>query len=333
MLKAVLNHPRVRKAVDDAAPHLAKAFLQTRGHARVADELTAALRKEGRAVLQDALALTEGGPRATLERVLVADISVGEQWEDRKARVGAALRLARADAELKEAYQVFLAHEHRATAWRAQGVLMLKLQEREAEAVLGRLPAGRRAQLEETARQIRDAGLKTGAHTQGDTQCGQCVRKLAPELRGGDCCSAMVYLGWDEVDAVFRVLLGERAPVIREFHGDYTRCGFVGEHGCVLPAGTRPTVCTAYYCGPYKEDLQRDARWEPLGQVLLELNEGRKAMNFRMKMARRFVLQESKLADAEHPMDFIWDRLRSSGAEIGATGERQDKSGRLKVVS
>jgi hypothetical protein len=127
------------------------------------------------------------------------------------------------------------------------------------------------------------------------------------------------------------VLLGERAPVPLTFTGDPTRCGFLGDTGCALTPGTRPTVCTAYYCAPYKEDLAKQERWEELAKALLELNDGRRGMNFRLNLSRRFVLQEKTKANATHPLDFIWDRLRLSGAEIGAAGKRQDAN-RLNVV-
>jgi hypothetical protein len=130
---------------------------------------------------------------------------------------------------------------------------------------------------------------------------------------------------------VFRVLLGERAPVPLTFSGDPTRCGFVGEKGCLLTPGTRPTVCTAYYCPSYKQDLVAQERWEELSKTLLELNDGRRGMNFRLNLSRRFVLGQSTKAGSTHPLDFIWDRLRLSGADVGAAGKRRDH-GRLNVV-
>lgn len=335
--RAIKASPRAQQAVVRAAPRLNEVFSAMQTNARVLDSMQAALINQAVRTVQGVAAARQrlGGNAGLLEAVVVGDIAPLQQVRQLRRQVEGALELARADAELSEAFAVFQAHEHHYTAWRAQAVLMMKLLEREAVAFVVQLPPERRAQLEEAARQIRDASLTTGTLTQGDSQCGQCERKLNPQLRGGDCCSAMVYLGWDNVDGLFRVLLGERAPVIRFFQGDNTRCGFVGATGCVLTPGARPTVCTAYYCGPYKEDLQQQGRWEALSQALLELNNGRKTMAFRQKMAQRFSLKIDTTRDKDHPLDFIWDRLRSSGAELGATGKRQDQPShpRLNVVS
>lgn len=268
--------------------------------------------------------LTElGGVVGAAQAWVAGDVSLRQEALNAQDEVRRLYRLARADAELGEAYRVFQQHEQRITAWRAQGVVFLKVLEREAELTLAGLPEWRREQLAEVARQIREAGLTGGTHTRGDAQCGQCVRKLAPAIRGGDCCGGMVFLGWDQVDATFRVLLGEYAPVVHEFNGDPTRCGFLTEQGCRLPPGTRPTVCTAYYCDPYKADLKRDGRWEALAKDLMALNDGRRQMNFRLNLAKRFLLQQNQAEGYTHPMDFVWDRLRLSGAEISATGKRQ----------
>ena len=111
-----------------------------------------------------------------------------------------------------------------------------------------------------------------------------------------------------------------------------SRCGFAGEKGCLLTPGTRPTVCTAYYCPSYKQDLVDQQRWDALARALLELNDGRRGMNFRLNLSRRFVLKQVTKAGSTHPLDFVWDRLRVNGADIGAAGKRKDK-GRLPVLS
>ncbi|MEW5849496.1 MAG: hypothetical protein AB2A00_11815 [Myxococcota bacterium] len=238
-------------------------------------------------------------------------------------------RRARADAELLTAYRSYQRHEHLATSYRAQAILVLKLLEREAELALQAMPPARVAQLRVLAERIRDAGLATSRLTRGDAQCGQCERKLAPELRGGDCCSGMVFLAWDGLDAAFRVLLGERAPLVTQFSGDETRCGFLGPTGCLLTEGARPTVCTNFYCAPYRADLEQQGRWEALAAQLTELNAGRRALGFKVNMVRRAQGTHEAAHVGQHPLDFIWERLRQRGAERQAS---ERNSPRLKVL-
>ncbi len=330
VLDNVLRSPAVQKAAQKVAKEVPVVAARAWRVAKVGQALWAdasAAEMEARAALSQL-----GGVSGALTAWAVGDVSARITAQNLKQRVLGAWRVARVDTELLEAFQIFEVHEHRATAYRAQAVVFLKILERDAESTLSRLPEYRRQQLAEVARQIKEASLKMAELTRTDTNCGKCVRKLAPDLRGGDCCSGMVFLGWDEVDAAFRVLLGERAPVVREFHGDMTRCGFLSETGCQLTPGTRPTVCQAYYCDSYRQDLKDQGRWEELSKLLLELNGGRRGMGFRLNLARRFVLQEDVKGTATHPMDFVWDRLRQSGAEVSAAGKRQDAQSRLRVV-
>jgi hypothetical protein len=299
--------------------------------------LTRALAREARAEAHAAIK-----ERADIRSMVSSWKAAARDRDSRRERLRRArlyLRgkwdLAQAEADVREAMEVYEAHEQWPTAYRAQAILQMKYLEYEARRMLARLPRFRVDQLREIAVSLRQQGLRAMEETRGDAQCGQCTRQLQPSLKGGDCCSGMVFLGWDELDATFRVLLGERAPVLRVFAGDWSRCGFLGDHGCVLPAGTRPMVCTSYYCKSYQEDLRRDARWEALSAVLTELNTERRALGFRVNLNKRFVHGTVSRSHESHPLDFVWERLRDRGAERTARGRADGLDGaksRLSIV-
>jgi len=239
------------------------------------------------------------------------------------------LRLARREAEQLEAFRIFERLEGTIHAHRAQAVVMLKYLELEADKLVCSLPPDRRFELRQIARELRDAGLGQAQHTRGDQNCGQCVRQLVPDKKGGDCCSGMVFMAFDELDALFRVLLGESAPIIRSWSGDFTRCGFLINDRCSLTPGTRPVVCTAYYCTPYRTALQEAGRWEPLGELLNALQDARAQLGFKVKMSRRFGLGEVTHGADAHPVDFYWERLRTRGARHAASSADATKGTRL----
>lgn len=254
--------------------------------------------------------------------------------EGREALEDAA-RIARREAEQMEAFTIFEKLEGTYHGHRAQAVVLLKYLELEAEKLVCQLPRHRREELREVAVQLRDASLAQSHHTRDDGNCGQCTRKLAPELKGGDCCSGMVFMAWDELDALYRVLIGEFAPLIRSWSGDFTRCGFLVGERCSLAPGSRPVVCQAYYCTDYREALEKDGRWAVLGQLLDELQQARAQLGFRVKMVRRFGLGEVHHSDKDHPVDFLWERMRSRGARYAASSADATKetiTPRLKIM-
>jgi len=185
--------------------------------------------------------------------------------------------------------------------------LMLSFHEAKAGEVLSVLPQERRGELVALAERIRDAQLGMLARTRSYADCGQCERYYEGES-GGQCCSGWVGQWFRPVDGIFRRLLGERAPVWPRFHHDYSRCGYMGEHGCVLPAGTRPIICVGFYCDPFRERLDKDGVWEAMGAEFAEIRAGLRGLEFRFNTHRRF-LGQSGATFTDGSVGYLWNKL------------------------
>jgi hypothetical protein len=313
ILPALLHRAVPSLVAEDGSPALPlqDASRAYRAAARTWDGAVAGIR--GRARQEGAWALARGvagvvaGPRDAV-------LQARDRWDG-------AYATALADEELADATASYRVHQDLVTSYRAQAVLVMKLLEREAAHQVHALPRERRAALVGWAQRIARAGQGLHDATRGDGNCGRCVRRLSPDRRGGDCCSGMVFLAWDALDGAFRVLLGERSPVTTVFEGDETRCGLLGPRGCVLPPGVRPTVCTAYYCASYKEDLVRWGRWEEIQGWLAMLEEGRSGLGLRLGLAKGTAGSISRAeGPAAHPLDYVWGRLRRRASTRSRSG-------------
>src|SRR5688572_25646089 len=88
-----------------AQPHVGKFLMKAREQARLADGVTKALQTQLKEVTDAARAQLGGrGVMGAVEAVVVGDVSVRQAWRNRKGRLEGALRLARADVELADAY-------------------------------------------------------------------------------------------------------------------------------------------------------------------------------------------------------------------------------------
>jgi len=189
----------------------------------------------------------------------------------------------------------------------AYAPMMLAFHEAKAGEVLSLLSAKRRAQLVPAAEAIRDAQLKMLERTSRYHDCGLCERYYENET-GGQCCSGYVGQWFRPLDGVFRRLLGERAPVWPRLHRDWSRCGYMGERGCLLPAGTRPIICVGFYCDDFRERLTVDGVWREMGQEFEALRAAIRQLDFRFNMHRRF-LAESGPTINDGSVGYLWNKI------------------------
>ncbi|MBN2359013.1 MAG: hypothetical protein JXR83_06140 [Deltaproteobacteria bacterium] len=189
----------------------------------------------------------------------------------------------------------------------AYAPFFMAFHEAQAGAVLARLSDDKRRSLVPLAEHIRDAQLKMTERTRGYDDCGRCPR-TGDTGSGGGCCSSSVGQMFRPIDGVYRRLLDERAPIWPHFVDDWTRCGYLGAAGCILPAGTRPLVCVGFYCNEWRERLDRDGVWGPMSAEFQQIRQAVRELEFRFNMHRRFVLRPSHTI-RDGTMGYLWSKL------------------------
>lgn len=196
-------------------------------------------------------------------------------------------------------------HEHYAK--QAYAPFFLSFHEAKAGVVLAVMSPRKRAELVPYAEKIREAQLRMGERTKGYSDCGLCPRPLGGQT-GGGCCSSSVGQMFRPIDGLFRRLLDERAPVWPRFDDDFTRCGYMGPRGCVLPAGTRPVICVGFYCNAFREHLDKDGVWRALAPEFAQIRAAIRALEFRFSMHRRFLIGQGQTIN-DSTVGYLWSKL------------------------
>ncbi|MFH1812342.1 MAG: hypothetical protein ABIJ09_26635 [Pseudomonadota bacterium] len=207
----------------------------------------------------------------------------------------------------------------------AYAPFFLAFQEAKAGIVLAAMPAHKRAELTVYAERIRDAQLGMGRKTASYSDCARCERPLGGET-GGGCCSSSVAQMFRPVDGLFRRLLGERAPVWPTLPTDFTRCGYMGPRGCVLPAGTRPVICVGFYCNVFRAHLDEDRVWRDLTPEFRQIRSSVKGLEFRFNMHRRFLTGQGQTIN-DGTVGYLWTKLMSLYASYDQVAPSTQKDG------
>lgn len=199
-----------------------------------------------------------------------------------------------------------LADDHRQA--QAYAPFFLSFHEAKAGMVLENMHPDKRATLVPYAQRIRQAQLNMGDKTRCYSDCGLCERPLGDET-GGGCCSSNVGKMFTPMDGIYRRLLGERAPVWPTFNEDWSRCGYMGPTGCVLPAGSRPITCIGFYCNTFRQKLDADGVWRSLSPDFSELRAGVRELEFRFNLNRRFLLKNQPQTIHDGSMGYLYDKF------------------------
>lgn len=126
----------------------------------------------------------------------------------------------------------------------------LRAREREVRERLRALPLPERRRLRALAAELRPLRVRILALT-GEPRC--CARCAAPTpwgsavLPGGLCCSGTSEAIFTALELAPLVLDG-RAPGDRVVVDPLAGCVFRGTGGCLLPAGSRPSICLGHLC-------------------------------------------------------------------------------------
>jgi hypothetical protein len=110
------------------------------------------------------------------------------------------------------------------------------------------------------------------------------------------------------IDGVFRRAIGQRAPDGVPYQRDPTRCGYLGGEGCILPCGTRPIVCSAFYCQDFITDLSRDGAWSGIREGLAQISRAVRQLEFRYNIHHRF-LSPPTVSIVDSSIGYLWDKL------------------------
>ena len=195
--------------------------------------------------------------------------------------------------------------------------------EAKAGMVLHNMSPAKRASLIPYAERIRAAQLNMGKKTTCYNDCATCKRPLEEMGTGGGCCSTSIAQMFRPIDGIYRQLLGARAPVWPQLNSDWSRCGFMGPHGCILPAGTRPLTCVGFYCNEFRGKLDGDGVWRHLSPEFAELRAGIRELEFRFNLNRRFMLKNQPQTIHDGSIGYLYDKLMtmySSYDQITNTG-------------
>lgn len=191
----------------------------------------------------------------------------------------------------------------------ANAPFLMTFHEAKAGLVLNNMSPAKRAALVPFAERIRDAQLKMGEKTSCYNDCATCKRPLEEMGTGGGCCSTHIAQMFRPIDGIYRQLLGERAPVWPTLNEDWSRCGFMGPQGCILPAGTRPLTCVGFYCNDFLDKLKDDGVWQSISPEFAELRAGIRELEFRFNLNRRFLLKNQPQTIHDSSIGYLYDKL------------------------
>jgi len=120
--------------------------------------------------------------------------------------------------------------------------------------------------------------------------------QVCPDCKA-PCCQCMPVEGWFTEADYFIYRANNEAPFsLRIDHGIPNGCAFLGDTGCVLPAGSRPFPCVKVNCKTVTELLKRNEAQAKFTQ-LYEAMDALQEKLWRLISPERF----TKTADGDNP--------------------------------